>query len=413
MRTSRILALALVAAALTAAPADAVGETCRGQAATIVGEPGGTVTGTDGDDVIVTNGAPETDAGAGADTICVTGGYAYLVDAGDGDDVVDTTAFHRLHDQARVVLGTGADTFVGGSGRDAVTTGTDGTDAETDRVTTGRGHDSVFTGQHLVADHDDVDLGGGNDHLYLASDHNDGSLDGGPAKNDVLLDLSAGSWVVDDQADEIRLDRTPVSRWTGFTVASIDGHRGVGVRYVGSAGDDYVYVNVNLTAADLGAGDDLLLFTLGGPVARQIVGGPGHDSLNAFGARSVDLDLRRHRLAPSADGDGYRLSGLEYYRVGAPQVRMIGGPAGDEFGYDGCSVHVRGNGGDDRLHWTYANHGCGDRSLFRVLGGRGDDRLRGGWYRDHLDGGPGTDQARGLGDVDWCRAETVRGCELP
>ena len=107
------------------------------------------------------------------------------------------------------------------------------------------------------------------------------------------------------------------------------------------------------------------------------------------------------------------MSGFEYYRVAAGQVRMIGGPGADEFGYDGCTVHVRGNGGADRMHWTYGDAGCGDHTRFRVLGGRGDDRMRGGWYRDHLDGGPDTDLARGLGDVDWCRAETVRGCEEP
>ena len=413
MRTSRILPLTLLAVALVVPPAHAAQETCRGQAATIVGEPGETVTGTEGDDVIVTNSAYETDAGAGADTICVTGGYAYLVDAGDGDDVVDTTAFQRLHDQARVVLGTGADTFVGGPGRDTVTTGTDLVDAETDRVTTGRGHDYVFTGQRLLADQDDVDLGRGNDHLFLASDHNDGSLDGGPAKNDVSLDLSAGTWVVDDEADELRQAGTVVSRWTALGVARVDGKRGVDVRYVGSGGDDYLSLGVDLRGADLGAGDDLLLFSLGGTVTRRIAGGPGHDSLNVFAQTSVDLDLRRHRLARSTDGDGYRLSGLEYYRTAADRVRMIGGPGGDEFGYDGCTVHVRGNGGDDHLHWVYGNGGCGDRTRFRVLGGRGDDRLRGGWYRDHLDGGRGTDLARGRGDVDWCRAETVSGCEEP
>ncbi|WP_395657966.1 hypothetical protein [Nocardioides sp.] len=413
MRPSRILPLTLLAVALVVPPAHAAQETCRGQTATIVGEPGGTVTGTDGDDVIVTNGATETDAGAGADTICVTGGYAYLVDAGDGDDVVDTTAFDDLHDQVRVVLGTGADTFVGGSGRDTVTTGTDLVDADTDRVTTGRGHDYVFTGQRLLADQDDVDLGRGNDHLFLASDHNGGSLDGGPAKNDVSLDLSAGTWVVDDEADELRRAGTVVSRWAALGVASVDGKRGVDVRYVGSGGDDHLFLAVNLRSADLGTGDDLLFFDLGGVVTRRIAGGPGHDSLNAFARTSVDLDLRQHRLARSTDGDGYRLAGLEYYRVGADRVRMIGGPRADELGYDGCTVHVRGNGGGDRLHWVNAGRGCEDRTRFRVLGGRGDDRLRGGPYRDHLDGGLGTDLARGQGDVDWCRAETVSGCEEP
>lgn len=77
-------------------PAYAVGETCNGQAATLVGTPGGVVTGTDGPDVIVTNGAARVEAGAGDDVICTTGTVAadpfnpaVAVLAGAGNDLVD------------------------------------------------------------------------------------------------------------------------------------------------------------------------------------------------------------------------------------------------------------------------------------------------------------------------------------
>ena len=57
-----LLVLALLS--LPAAPTSAAPEfTCQGRAATVVGEVGRSVRGTDGDDVIVTNGAKHVSAG--------------------------------------------------------------------------------------------------------------------------------------------------------------------------------------------------------------------------------------------------------------------------------------------------------------------------------------------------------------
>ncbi len=76
-----------------ALPVSAVaGETCQGEAATVVGSPEVmTLLGTDGDDVIVTNGSWAIFADDGNDRVCVTGNPG-LVYAGFGDDVVDSTA---------------------------------------------------------------------------------------------------------------------------------------------------------------------------------------------------------------------------------------------------------------------------------------------------------------------------------
>ena len=78
---------------MVALPVPAVaGEMCQGQAATLVGSPDVmTLVGTDGDDVIVTNGSWVIYADDGNDRVCVTGNTG-LVYAGFGDDVVDTTA---------------------------------------------------------------------------------------------------------------------------------------------------------------------------------------------------------------------------------------------------------------------------------------------------------------------------------
>jgi Ca2+-binding RTX toxin-like protein len=85
-----LAALAVLAASLpVSSPASAMdGETCLGSPATIVDLDGGTVQGTDGDDVIVT--APDVTvlAGGGRDAVCVTGsGDADYVDVQDGEDL--------------------------------------------------------------------------------------------------------------------------------------------------------------------------------------------------------------------------------------------------------------------------------------------------------------------------------------
>ena len=114
--TASMVGTAVLGATFLAAPtALAAGETCRGEAATIVGTTP-TLHGTAGRDVIVTGSSTDVFAGAGDDLICVTGKGANVnlvgVDAGPGDDVVDSTAMERYH-YLTAILGDGSDTFVG------------------------------------------------------------------------------------------------------------------------------------------------------------------------------------------------------------------------------------------------------------------------------------------------------------
>ncbi len=100
MRTTLALAgLALVAAGLPlAAPAQAA-ETCQEKLVTISDLDGGTVDGTDGDDVILVGPDVTVNAGAGHDTVCVQGSEdADHVDIRDAEDL-------------DVRLGGGYDTF--------------------------------------------------------------------------------------------------------------------------------------------------------------------------------------------------------------------------------------------------------------------------------------------------------------
>jgi Ca2+-binding RTX toxin-like protein len=86
----RTLPIILLLAGLTAAvPAHAAdGQTCLDKPATIVDLDGGTVLGTEGDDVIVAGPDVTISAGAGRDAVCVTGtDDADYVDVRDGEDL--------------------------------------------------------------------------------------------------------------------------------------------------------------------------------------------------------------------------------------------------------------------------------------------------------------------------------------
>lgn len=92
---------------------------CHGQTATIVGDPSvRELHGTEGPDVIVTNGSLKVFAGAGDDVICTMGTTLVRtsrpwVEAGAGDDVVDTSA-ELPNVRPYALLGTGDDSYVGG-----------------------------------------------------------------------------------------------------------------------------------------------------------------------------------------------------------------------------------------------------------------------------------------------------------
>ncbi|GAB3014151.1 hypothetical protein GCM10011376_08430 [Nocardioides flavus (ex Wang et al. 2016)] len=127
-RTTSLTAAALIGltvpglALLGAGAASGAAETCQGRTATIVGA-GHRVDGTEGPDVILTNGARAVHAKGGDDLVCITGPYTgrYLavdVRAGDGKDVVDGTGSPRQEVHAQ--MGSGVDTFLGGGAGDSV-----------------------------------------------------------------------------------------------------------------------------------------------------------------------------------------------------------------------------------------------------------------------------------------------------
>ena len=243
--------LALVVALTTpAASGVAAATACNGQTPTIEGTPGETLTGTAGDDVILTKGADRVDSGAGDDSICVTGKGTAVINAGPGDDFVGARA-HR--GKTFVSLGFGDDRFLGGPGADRVWSqeaSNQSSPDDDDVIITGEGNDYVISGSSAAANHDVVYLGPGNDALVTYGSTAGASLTGGPGAN-TLQPLfgseDVGEWTIDNTTGRADLDGTNRLSWTSFQRFDLTGLQGQLTRYLGSAASEWVVAGRHLS----------------------------------------------------------------------------------------------------------------------------------------------------------------------
>lgn len=453
-----LLGLALL---IPTASATAAGETCRGEAATIVGT-GSTVTGTEGRDVIVTGRAIDVHALGGDDLVCVTprstGTNVADVDAGTGDDVVDTSGAPGTY-YVTVILGAGADTFVGGPSSDRVTTGdlaTEGIDADRDDVRTGGGGDQVTTGTSVptgaveAPNRDVVDTGTDADQVVLVtwSTAPDGLVTGGegrdtlvtttvPVQVEVFADMTGGT--LHGIANH-RLDEDGVAaHFSSFEGLDLDIYDEALV-YRGTTGSDSLHLSGHRAFqphldADLLGGDDLLVLE-GVPLASPslIDAGTGDDEVIAAqkdGSLELNLGYYKRYVV-----DGVRaasVAGLEDAFLLAPEVTMVGSNADNDLAFAGCRATLSGGHGRDTLanvhdYW-FESYTFDCRARATINGGPDRDRLRGGQGRDLLRGEGGNDvlEGRGGNDVllggggrdtadggkgrDRCVAERERRCE--
>ncbi|HWJ83130.1 MAG TPA: hypothetical protein VNS55_12915 [Nocardioides sp.] len=412
-------------------PANAGPPSCHGKAATVVGEPGSVVDGTDSADVVVTNGATRVSTGAGDDLVCVTGGTdvdVVDVDTQNGSDLVDTRGSRA--GVARVDLGHGDDTFDGGSRPDTVyasnafgTPGGRGADV----VSTGGGRDVVFTGAWFGnPDHDAVDLGAGRDDLWLQGAVDPGlPVVGGAGSDGLLFDrISLRHQLVIDNASGRAVDAgTAVMTWSGierFELSAVGPWQPPS--FVGGPGPERVRSGLPLTSVTLGGGDDLMDLETEGRFVDDATyrGGQGDDVLRFYSGpgdqvRRERLDLPEKRLVVVQDGERThaRVAGFDLHRLSAARLVVRGTMASDHVRWSGCHGRVEGRGGDDLLEAIdVVDAGCGPDADLVTRGGRGDDVLVGSDYRsDLLLGGSGADSADGRGADDRCVAETVRRCE--
>ena len=220
--------------------------TCKGLAATVVGDTDGdgTITGTEGDDVIVgTSAADVIQAGSGNDVICGLGGSDYI-DAGPGDD--------------RVFGGSGNDLLVGGDGNDFVRG-----DGGLDQVFGGAGDDVLVAG----TGNDTIAGGEGND--VIRSGRGSNLIDGGEgrdtvdyraARGGVYVDLGTGTGGSDaltlvEDARGSRFADTIRGDGAGNTLKGAKGDDAI----TGGDGDDQLYGGPGSDGGDGGEGNDLCI----------------------------------------------------------------------------------------------------------------------------------------------------------
>lgn len=477
MRTTTLTAVGLLGLALLtpAYSASAAAETCRGEAATIVGT-GPTLTGTEGRDVVVTGTATSIDALGGDDLVCVTGGgniNRLDVKAGYGNDVVDTTALGATY-YVTVDLGAGADLLEGGAADESVTTGSaegsGGADGDTDLVRTREGDDRVGVGSvgpSAEANIDAVELGPGDDIATTESRTmpSGAVVDGGEGTDQISVDFTNdGAASVDMGEGIVRVGDDPGARTmslTSFETADISttwpGGSGAwgpaSVSYTGTSRDDVVTLRLDRSASDPDvsvqtySGDDQVLFTNTPTSDTRVDTGRGDDELVAASPNGrVRLDLARgvwrsaryfgdpEYWGSTPDVVTSAVDNVENAFLMAPEAKLVGDGRANELSVNACRAAVRGGAGADHLtaiagdpFWDVFSYDCtptatmsGGPGTDRLRGGAGKDRLRGDGGHDRLQGrggndvllgGRGKDRADGGKGRDRCTAERERRCE--
>jgi Ca2+-binding RTX toxin-like protein len=422
-RTTTLSAAALLGAALLAPTgATAAAETCQGQAATHVGSPGAQLVGTDGPDVIVTNGAVIFDALAGDDLVCVTGSTTngtVFVDAGPGDDSVEvvTPGWSTNAD-----LGQGADTFVSTTeaSQSVVAGASREEDLEADVVRIAGPRSLVRSGTVGAPNTDIIDLAGGTVY-WRGLQAAPSSVTTAPGSA-LILETNSRAVTLDARQGRMSAADTSLdfSAFTTFDVTAT-AERGR-FTFRGSSLDERLTLRAPMKRdryVVMGGGDDHYASDSTGRKSSIVRGSGGRDELLVnLPKHRVDVDLDRGRVKA---GTGRRASvgratGFEDLTVGAKKAFVDGTPAGEDIMVVACRARVSADAGKDRVffdeeiddEWTPPT--CSRWSAY-AHGGRGRDQIFGGVGNDRLIGGPGKDVVDGSTGRDACQAEKRRSCE--
>ena len=369
----------LVAGLVVPGAADAAADTCLGMPATIVGSPSDNVVGTEGPDVVVTNGAGKVDTLGGDDRVCVTTKGTFSVDTGPGDDQVEWVT--RRHGGS-VDLGAGSDTYTGGDQGSFVDAG-DRADARAgqplgvDTIRTGAGPDLVITGNTNVSlpNADTVDLGEGRDEAIVRG-ATPASLEGGGGIDDLFIRSTVrGDWVVDGATGVISLDGVAMPAASSFASYHLQGLRWDALEFHGGPGSELVTVSNKLGfvrndgpfSADMGAGNDKLFVR--SQDTGPFDGGPGNDSIWVE-AKGTASDEARFQASLALDiwGLGTRpvveIPSIENLSVDdADRAKIVGDDTANRLGAYGCGNTIWGRAGNDRMNGG-ATKGCYDCLLY-------------------------------------------------
>jgi Ca2+-binding RTX toxin-like protein len=328
-----------------------------------------TFTGTAGDDVITTGGAPGT--------------VNFLIQAGDGDDYALASANNdQLFGEAGsdVLFGnSGDDRLYGGDGNDGLagdndeSSVIDGRDfleggAGNDNLVGGWGDDFLFGGsgtdilygdttgkvQRSFTANDYLDGGDGNDELH------------GLVGNDVLVGGAGNDFLSGEEGNDTE---------------------------EGGAGDDLLLAYTGDDTLSGGAGNDTLFGDLGNDVMAGgdgidfLYGGDGTDTL--MGGAGADLVVGDGLNNPSQTSNA---GGADFLDGGADNDELQGGIGSD--------MLFGGSGNDLLFGDEDADSLFGDAGADELQGGVGNDVLSGGFGNDFLLGQDGADSLSGDADND-------------
>ena len=430
--------LALPAAALlglgllTLAGAANAAETCQGQPVTLVGRAGTPLLGTEGPDVIDTNGASRTESLGGDDLICLTGAADVTlpsdarrveVDAGAGNDRVEAATEGW---GSYTELGTGADSFVASNADEHwVTTGLGIDRTVTDReadVVRISGTGRVTSGDRGLDNPDVIEFARGelrwSGHQVAPGSVTagaDSSLHLAPTGTEIDLDARAGT---------MSSANTSLT-FSGFTDFDI----GIGIAsrkgrfsFRGSHRDERLVLRTPM-AYDryvvMGGGDDHYGANGLGGKDSWVRGSGGDDSLT--------LSLPHHRVRVAMHRSNViatkghtvivaRTGSFEDLKLSARHADVSGTRRGEQILVAACRADVRAGSGQDHVlfraqlgsSWDPLN--CSTYRA-RADGGRGGDTLLGGPGNDTLVGGQGVDLVVGGSGRDACQGEKRRQCE--
>lgn len=315
---------------------------------------------------------------------------------GGGDDLLDGGAGRDT-----LVGGAGADTLIGGAGRDLAShAGAGGAvtvDLSLPETNAGAAAGDVLRGiedlsgtrwgDMLGGDGQDNRLSGlGKADRLWGRDGDDTLLGGagadslsGDAGNDLLVGGKGQDWAIYEGRIGVRVDLAK----TGWQeTGGLGSDRLVGIEHIrGSWRDDALAGDgrANRLLADGGndrldgrGGDDLLE---GGSGDDTILGGEGFDWAIYRGDAAVRVDLARQDAQETGQGRDL-LAGIEALMGGGGDDRLRGDALGNLFRGEAGADLLVGRGGNDTLR-----------------GGAGNDTLAGGAGRDRLDGGEGIDLA--------------------
>ena len=343
---------------LTTTPVATATETelCFGQVPTIVGTPGDDVLqGTEGTDVVITNGALGANLLGGDDLLCATdvvpSGDSRF-DTGSGNDRIDASL--TVGYNATFYLGPGSDEFIGSDEGQEIVVAADASagDPDADIISTGGSRDNVTT-----SGSDLVDLGGAFDQLYVIGDSTGADYVGGQGSDRFVLDTrphhAPHNWILNSSTGRLTRDAKAAASFRGFHYfeTAIAGSLTV----IGSEADETVRMAYGWLAREAAVdvrvrgGDDYVVFWGGTPGGR-FDGGEGSDRFvyarvddrRLPDHASILFDLASGLLRDTWPGGETTRQALQFEKT-----RIYTG-----YGYPGGPVTIKGTSGPDVLKAT-------------------------------------------------------------